>query len=138
MKVKALGKKPELCNGCRDCETVCAKTFFKVEDRERASLRIVDLKGEPKHKIITCTHCGDCIAVCPTQAIRRMKTGLVMIDKNKCIGCLSCVGFCPETAMFQYREVTLPFKCSSCGKCVKECKTGAIFMGELEATKFVS
>ncbi|HNY10789.1 MAG TPA: 4Fe-4S binding protein [Candidatus Wallbacteria bacterium] len=126
MKVSAIGKKNELCSGCHECEKTCAKIYFKTEELERAKLRVI--KDDPSNKIITCTQCGVCITVCPTQAITRLKNGIVNIDKNKCIGCLSCIGFCPEEAMFQYKDETLPFKCISCGQCVKKCPTGAIFM----------
>ncbi|HOT76400.1 MAG TPA: 4Fe-4S binding protein, partial [Candidatus Wallbacteria bacterium] len=89
-------------------------------------------KAKKEKTMITCTQCGVCITICPTEAISRNKAGIVVIDKNKCVGCLSCVGFCPEEAMFQYKEDTLPFKCISCGQCVKKCPAAAIFLTETE------
>ncbi len=133
MKAKILNKKNELCTLCHECETACAGIFFKTNEIERARLRIKNNAGENK-KIITCTQCGACIDICPTGAIERNKAGIVVINKNKCVGCLSCVGFCPEEAMFQFKDDTLPFKCISCGQCVKKCPSGAIFLAETEIT----
>jgi len=131
MKVKILGKKTDICVECHECERACSTVFFKTESLERARLRIT--AGQPSgRKITTCTQCGKCINICPTQAISRNKAGIVAIDKSKCVGCLSCVGFCPEEAMFQYKDDTIPFKCISCGQCVKKCKAGAIFLTESE------
>ncbi len=132
MKVKMLGKKAELCSACHECEKTCANVFFKVQETERARLRITDDKAKKEKIMVTCTQCGVCINICPTEAISRNKAGIVVIDKKKCVGCLSCVGFCPEEAMFQYKEDTLPFKCISCGQCVKKCPTSAIFLTETE------
>ena len=47
-----------------------------------------------------CTHCGNCIPHCPTQALhvpdrRTMRTAF---DDEKCIECLSCVKNCPYGA----------------------------------------
>jgi len=133
MKVKMLGKNPELCTACHECEKTCSNLFFKTSEKERSRLRIKEAGLSKCEKITTCTQCGICINICPTEAISRNKTGIVVIDKNKCVGCLSCVGFCPEEAMFQYRQDTLPFKCISCGQCAKKCPTGAIFLIENQA-----
>ncbi len=132
MKVKMLGKKTELCTACHECENTCSNVFFKINEIGRARLRITEGPAQKAQKITTCTQCGVCINICPTQAISRNKAGIVVIDKAKCVGCLSCVGFCPEEAMFQYKDDTLPFKCISCGQCAKKCPTGAIFMTENE------
>lgn len=74
-----------------------------------------------------CNQCGECIEVCPTEAIYRAKNGVVRIDKEKCLGCYSCVGFCP-TVMFFHKDVQEPFKCVACGMCAKECPTGAVYL----------
>lgn len=47
-----------------------------------------------------CTHCGACIAVCPTSALAmNAKTRLVDFDPSKCIACELCVRACPPRAM---------------------------------------
>lgn len=47
-----------------------------------------------------CTHCGACVAVCPTEALRIDKqTMKVIFDSDKCIACELCVKACPPRAM---------------------------------------
>jgi ferredoxin len=47
-----------------------------------------------------CTHCGACIAMCPTKAfILEEKTRKVLFDNSKCIVCELCVRACPPRAM---------------------------------------
>jgi len=130
--MKVVGTKPELCNGCHACEFACSKAWFKKEDIEKSSIRILeDASNEGKFKIVVCNQCGECIPICFVNTISRQKNGVVKIDKQDCTGCYSCVGFCPNDAMFFHKDELEPFKCSSCGICVKECPTGAIFMTEV-------
>lgn len=50
-----------------------------------------------------CTHCGACIAVCPTNAFSlEAKTRRVLFDHNKCVVCGLCVKACPPRAMRLY------------------------------------
>lgn len=47
-----------------------------------------------------CTHCGACIAVCPTDALYIDKSTMkVVFDSEKCIACELCVKACPPRAM---------------------------------------
>jgi ferredoxin len=47
-----------------------------------------------------CTHCGACVALCPTQAFTvDPKTRKVSFNKKKCILCELCVKACPYRAM---------------------------------------
>lgn len=42
-----------------------------------------------------CLGGGDCVEVCPTQALK-IKDGLVRVDYSKCIGCGACCRVCPR------------------------------------------
>ena len=126
--MKVLSKEDSLCIKCHKCEEVCSTAFFKESDIKKAALRIKEDAQEIL--IITCNQCGECIDVCQVQALYRDKNDIVRIKKNICVGCLMCVGFCPELAMFQNDELTEPLKCISCGLCAKECPTGAIHIEE--------
>lgn len=47
-----------------------------------------------------CTHCGACIALCPTHAFTLdAKSRKVKFDHSKCIVCELCVRACPPRAM---------------------------------------
>jgi len=126
--VKVLRAKPELCTACHVCEEVCSTGLFKINDPEKSAVRISKAAEADKIDINTCDQCGQCIDICPTQAIYRAKNGIVMIRKSDCVGCYSCVGFCPQGAMRKHQDIEEPFKCLACGKCAKECPTRALFL----------
>jgi carbon-monoxide dehydrogenase iron sulfur subunit len=130
--MKVLVFKPELCEGQRACEGTCSQTWFKEVNPNKSAIRISessDASGCFQAK--TCTQCGKCMDVCPTMAISRDRRGIVRIDKDLCVGCLACVGFCPYGAMFVQPDNLLPFKCVVNGSCVKTCPTGALSVEDL-------
>jgi len=47
---------------------------------------------------LKCTHCGACIATCPTDMVRD-KRGAIKISFVACIGCGHCMAICPEGAV---------------------------------------
>jgi Fe-S-cluster-containing hydrogenase component 2 len=130
MDLKIVAAKPELCIGCKACEEACSKVLFKDTAREKSVIRITPRNGEG-YDINICSQCGECIDICPVQAINRNNNDIVMIDKEKCVHCYACVGFCPLLAMRYHKDVVGPFKCISCGACTRACNTGAIFMEEV-------
>ena len=50
-----------------------------------------------------CTGCGDCVSVCPNDAII-IQNGVAAIDQAICAGCCTCVDACPEGAIFAAAE----------------------------------
>ena len=50
------------------------------------------------------------------------------VDKEKCVGCETCVGNCPVTAikMEDGKAVVKESDCIECGACVGECPVEAI------------
>ena len=56
------------------------------------------------------------------------------VDKEKCIGCASCVPYCPEACIEMKTYKKNPKKkvdidydfCKGCGVCAQVCPTGAI------------
>lgn len=125
--MKVLAKKPELCIQCHACESTCSKTWFKEDNTLKSCIRISQNEDE-NAAITSCTQCGECIPICPVEAITRDKNGIVRINKSICVGCFMCVGYCPELAMFMHEEYLEPFKCVACGQCTKNCPTNAIFI----------
>lgn len=64
-----------------------------LPDRHGGALRVEGAK---------CTDgCGDCIAVCPTEAIARRDSGAIALDLGRCIFCTECVRTCPTGAITQ-------------------------------------
>jgi Fe-S-cluster-containing dehydrogenase component len=70
--------------------------------------------------------------MCPVGALIRSKTRIVTLDKNNCIGCLACVGFCPIEGMRKSDVQVEPFKCISCGACVRACFKEALELVEVK------
>jgi Fe-S-cluster-containing hydrogenase component 2 len=112
------------CIGCGTCEKVCSQTWFKEEDRAKSRIQIT--KTDAGFNGNACNQCGECINVCPVEALSRDARGIVRLNAKTCVGCLSCVGFCPTASMFVAKSEPIPFKCIACGICVKSCPTGAL------------
>lgn len=90
-----------------------------------------------------CIGLGDCVKVCPQDAIC-LENGMAHIDTRKCIGCGLCVRTCPRGIISLMADVESVLvtcnnkdkgavarqKCSNacigCKKCEKNCPTGAI------------
>lgn len=47
-----------------------------------------------------CTHCGNCLPHCPTQALKIADpdTRRITFDEKECIECLNCIDNCPYNA----------------------------------------
>ena len=90
------------CIGCHGCEIACknennialGEYWNKVVERgpfgEYPDLEMYFLPT-------MCQQCQDapCVNVCPTGASYRDADGMVLVDKEKCIGCKYCMMACP-------------------------------------------
>jgi len=129
--MKVLVKDPSICIACHACESACSKTWFKEDDLEKSCIVIGEGTGiDGQNKIIACTQCGECIKVCPVQALTIDSNGIIRINKKTCVGCFVCVGSCPEFAMMVHKDYIEPFKCIACGQCVKVCPVNALKIEE--------
>jgi len=127
--VKILKFYPEKCNGCFECESACSMIHFKTKNGgEQSAIRI--FKKGSSYQIHVCDQRGLCLDMCPVGALARKKNGIVWLDKNTCIGCQACAGFCPIGAMRKSDVRIEPFKCISCGACVRACPEGALELVE--------
>ena len=94
---------------------------------------------------LQCQQCENphCVAVCPTGAsYRDPKTGYVLIDKDKCIGCQYCLYGCPYGVRQMDEEHGVAQKCTLCSQitadgsdvpaCVHNCNCGARFFGDYD------
>lgn len=67
--------------------------------------------SRPEHQIYKdeeiCTHCGACIAVCPTNALYIKRPEMeVVFDKTKCSVCELCLVTCPTRAMGMFSDLS--------------------------------
>ena len=46
-----------------------------------------------------CIGCGTCVAICPVEAISFTNDGKAQIDTTKCIKCGACQASCPVEAI---------------------------------------
>ncbi len=86
------------CIECNGCVTACKNANEVPWGVNRR--RVVTLNdGEPGEKSISvaCMHCDDapCAAVCPTDCFYTTTDGIVLHDKDLCIGCGYCFFACP-------------------------------------------
>lgn len=129
---------PDKCVGCYACHIACLDAHHDVEDVDAKSYRTVKkvVKNQFEKNICPgCAHCGICIKDCPVQAIYKdPKTGFVLTDKGKCIGCHACEKVCPKDVIHFDKDGKME-KCDGCierikeGRepaCVRVCFPGAI------------
>lgn len=131
------------CLGCHLCEYHCAFANSGDTDMARA------LKGKQIHPrirveendrisyAVSCRHCKDpiCVHSCISGALS-LQDGVIQIDQNRCVGCLTCVLVCPYGAVTPNGEGVMQ-KCelclqNSCGSpaCVQGCPNRAIVYEE--------
>ncbi len=86
----------------------------------------------------SCLGYGDCMNVCPRDAIIITENGVAWINPSKCIGCGICVRTCPGGIIHLVRDTArVAVKCSSNDKGAKTrlaCKVGCIACGKCEKT----
>jgi Fe-S-cluster-containing dehydrogenase component/Ni/Fe-hydrogenase subunit HybB-like protein len=135
------------CIGCHAC-TVACKTEHEIPlGQFRTWVKYVD-KGEypattREFGVMRCNHCTDapCVAICPTKALFKRDDGIVDFDKDRCIGCKSCMQGCPYDAIYIDADTHTAAKCNMCAHrvdagmepaCVVVCPTNSIHIGDLD------
>ncbi len=141
------------CIGCRKCEEACNRAnrlpmpdklfddLWVLRERRRPDATrftvVNSYPGKPSpvqqdrdrtNIKVQCMHCLDpaCVSACIVGALTKSKTGPVMYDADKCIGCRYCMVACPfEIPAYEYNNPTVP-RVMKCTYCVDEQqKTGA-------------
>lgn len=87
------------CIECNACSTAC-KNENEVPwgmVRRRVVTLHDGVPNKEKSIAISCMHCTDapCIAVCPTSTLYQTDIGVVLHNKDTCIGCGYCFYACP-------------------------------------------
>lgn len=137
-----------LCIGCQACSTACRSENNVPDGVYRLQVRINGPFGVAPHLNFiyhrqSCVMCENtpCVSVCPTKASHVDENGIVLVDNDKCIGCLYCVAACPYQARFVNPITKSPDKCTFCKDtrlskgeepaCVTICPTNALAFGDL-------
>ena len=120
------------CSGCRICEAECVLIRENSFDFLRSRVRVH--RFEPPLDIVSlCAGCADapCVSVCPPEAAalsRDPRTGAILLNESKCIGCQACIKACAKDRSAVIRISRDGKKalglCDLCGgdpACVKAC-----------------
>lgn len=136
------------CIGCHTCQVACKDVNrLKVGENYRNVNTFVGGQGwEPflYHVSMACNHCSEpaCVEACPTGACaKRDEDGLVLIDKDVCVGCKKCAAACPYDAIAYIEELRVSDKCDGCialreqgelPACVASCPQRVLEFGDIE------
>ncbi len=118
----------EKCTGCRACELVCSGFHERVFNPRKSRIYVV--REEPATDIaITCHQCNNppCALACPFGAIRKLPSGLVEVNAERCRGCGLCTEACPFGAIRVINGIAV--KCDLCGgdpACIRQCPADAL------------
>ncbi|HEY7139967.1 MAG TPA: 4Fe-4S dicluster domain-containing protein [Methylomirabilota bacterium] len=135
------------CIGCHACTVACKEENRVPLGVFRTWVKYVE-KGEfPNTRrhfaVLRCNHCDNapCVTICPTVALYRRPDGIVDFDRDRCIGCKSCMQACPYDALYIDPDTHTAAKCHFCAHrverglepaCVIVCPERAILTGDLD------
>lgn len=141
MKPQQFGFQVDLsrCVGCRACEMACDRQHPEMEKGFRHVEPLADGLRARGFLTLGCNHCAspECIRVCPEHCYDKLRNGVVIHHRERCIGCGRCVGACPFEAPRINEQTGKAEKCDFCferlkeGKqpvCVEICSVGALKM----------
>ncbi len=70
-----------------------------IEYMEKEGIQLNPIKKVVKKDEKKCMDCGECISLCPVNAIKMDEDWTVELDNQKCIGCGFCTTSCPTKAI---------------------------------------
>lgn len=108
------------CIGCMACISACVQENDVPHEHYRT--RVLEITKGTFPKLRTefrselCNHCdhAPCVTACPTRASYKRKDGIVMVDRDKCVGCKACMAACPYDARFIHEDHGYVDKCTFC------------------------
>ena len=127
------------------CQGTCEKAFSNYEYTGEMDCKMMAFvpDGGPKKCNFGCLGGGNCVAVCPFNAIHLID-GIAKVDEEKCKACGKCIAECPKHLIeLVPSKSTVRVQCASkdkgpvvmkacsvgcigCGICAKNCESGAI------------
>ncbi|MGM0509060.1 MAG: RnfABCDGE type electron transport complex subunit B [Fusobacteriota bacterium] len=131
-----------MCNGGNDKAKQKYETSFEYKTCASDNIHF----GGRKSCSYGCLGYGDCVKVCPADAIKINNKGIAKIDESKCISCGKCVTECPKDIIDlvpEDKKVSVYCKsydiakvskekcevsCIGCGICERNCPFDAIYV----------
>ena len=134
---KLIRIEPSKCIGCKTCELACSFKHAGEFMPSRSRIYNEAFVDEAKFITVTCMQCDDpwCEKACPKNAIsKEMPSGIVYVDKDRCVGCRTCVSACPFGMIKYVPSLGIVDKCDLCGgdtpECVAFCPTQCLTLDE--------
>ncbi len=125
---------PDLCTGCNRCTCACSAKHEGEFRPFRSRVHINNFSLEGYSVPSVCFQCPNapCQKACPVGALSRNELDVVVVDKETCIGCGSCVQACPY-GMIDFGDDGKSYKCNYCDgdpACARECPRSALLYRE--------
>jgi Fe-S-cluster-containing dehydrogenase component/formate-dependent nitrite reductase membrane component NrfD len=135
------------CIGCHACTTACKSEHQVAVGVNRTWVKQVEKGTFPNTRrlfsVMRCNHCTDapCVEICPVEALFFRDDGIVDFNKDRCIGCKSCMQACPYDALYIDPDNHTAAKCNYCAPridiglepaCVNVCPEHAIISGDMD------
>jgi len=136
------------CITCHACEVACRSYYDVPVPSYRNWVHELPAQGvypdiKKTSYVGLCNHCDDspCTQACPTGATYKREDGVVVVDKDLCIGCSLCIEACPYGARYLDPVTNKVDKCDFCidrveeglePVCVETCIGQARIFGDLD------
>ena len=130
-KKKFIAADLEKCTGCGICELVCALKRENVYNPRSSRIKILRLY-RLLNMAIVCRQCEDppCIIACPQDCLfQSEKSGVILINEEKCDCCGWCIEACPYGAITLNPEKDTVMICDQCDgdpQCIEWCPEKAL------------
>lgn len=135
------------CIGCHACRVACQNHNDLGHNQAFNSITQVDRGKHPSFSKefvpAQCNQCENapCQRVCPTAAIYTSPEGVVLIRRERCVGCKYCIEACPYKVRILDHHEGIIVKCWFCydmvseggePACVTTCPTRVRIFGDLD------